>query len=197
MEMEQGQEEVGKEWELMPRDLKTDLKYINDLCPVNTYVAREAITRAIAAEELCAAFREELAHKHNLLNDYKLDKDKLEEENDLQRASIQNLSCQVAGLREGLYNALAWWKGWYIASCKQQGIPKPNINTDNNAESCCYRCTAELLSSPDPGEKIRNVVEAAKMVVKPRGKEPYSIHENHIDDMKKLRQAVADLKEGD
>lgn len=32
------------------RDLKADLKYISELCPVNTFVARESLNRAIAAE---------------------------------------------------------------------------------------------------------------------------------------------------
>lgn len=41
------------------RDLREDLKYIDDLCPVNTFIAREAIERALKAEAELKAIKDE------------------------------------------------------------------------------------------------------------------------------------------
>lgn len=100
----------------------------------------EAINRAIAAEE-------KLARKGNLLNDYKAAKGRLEEENDLQRIAIQNLSCQVVALREGL-----------------KKIKNGGGVDDNGCFIQLQEIAAKLLSSPDPGEKVMAVVEAAREI---------------------------------
>lgn len=146
------------------RDLKVDLetwatmRITHERLEFADTVVEEALTRAIAAEELCAAFREELAHKHNLLNDYKLAKDKLEEKNDQQRQAIQNLSCQVAGLREGLKQIVN------ILDCNECVFG--NMNELCQHVPCSHREMQNIIqqhiSSPDPGEKHRRVIEAAK-----------------------------------
>lgn len=111
------------------RDLKRDLERIGDLCPVNTFVAREAINRAIEAESEVERLKTELNEIY--LDDFgtvwnrptaeayyrvckardkwqewagraEADAITMVEENDIQRQAIQNLSAQVATYRNAL-----------------------------------------------------------------------------------------------
>jgi len=146
------------------RDLKADLEYISDLCPVNTFITREAINRAIAAEYEKACIE---ACNEGLRNQLA----SLDKANDQQRASIQDLSCQVAGLREGLVK---------ILNATQMGTME--------------EIAAELLSSPDPSEKIRAVVKAAIKRQKAIQKSYDATHHNEREmDAKAIREAEYDL----
>lgn len=107
----------------------------------------------------------------------------LREQNDLQRQSVQELSCQVAALREWVKDAL-----------EQLELLHPNMNPQ---EPCCVFETWEdgkqLLASPDPGAKVKAVVDAADSLVNwldQTGIVPGSIL------VKNLKQALADLEGG-
>ncbi len=107
----------------------------------------------------------------------------LREETDLQRQSIQNLSCQVAALREALEEIV------------------------EELENCYCRDTEltikarEIINCPDPGEKIRAVIEAAKECVDSHeefnANRCYNTASNILKADDLLKQALAALKEGD
>lgn len=88
------------------RDLRKDLETFNNavVAIVNgdmgewvETVLPEAITRAIMAEDKLAEVMND-----KMWREYDQKCERLAEENDLQRQSIQNLSAQVAALREAL-----------------------------------------------------------------------------------------------
>lgn len=174
----------------MPRDLKADLVTYqamldDDVTPYDEItdftreLLPEAIGRAIDAEYELArcvscndglkaqlnTLDEELARKHNLLNDYKLAKDKLQEEN-------AKLTAQVAGLREALEKL-----------ARLGNEPHYGNSTGNEIAK-------QALTSPDPGEKIMRVVEAAKEAIK------YG-PEFRNKDRGALERALAALEEGE
>lgn len=108
----------------------------------------------------------------------------LREETDLQRQSIiQNLSCQVAMYREALEEIT------------------------EELENCYGRDTEltikarEIINCPDPGEKIRAVIEAAKECVDSHeefnANRCYNTASNILKADDLLKQALAALKEGD
>ncbi len=92
----------------------------------------------------------------------------LTEENDIQRQAIQNLSTQVAGLRDGLSRISETEACQTELKIKMKQFKmgfafNREIFEKNNANCKCPKCTADrLLASPDPGEKIMAVVEAVK-----------------------------------
>lgn len=106
----------------------------------------------------------------------------LREENDLQRQSIQDLSCQVTALREAATKAIKSGKYIDLYSLEQ------------------------LLSSPDPGAKIKAVVDVClkrkALANKWKGKENYASEDfiKAIYEMKgldrQLNEALADLEGG-
>jgi hypothetical protein len=142
------------------RDLRKDLEELNAHIvrgEIEEYDAwLEAISRAIEAEDKVAT---------------------LTEENDLQRQAIQNLSAQVAELRD----------------CLLSYPFKPH-----NPECGCPECQwlkkrEKLLASSDPGEKIMAVVEAVKYAlaqeIRPEGRLVIDWTGVSI-----LKQALADLE---
>jgi hypothetical protein len=124
----------------------------------------EILSRAIEAEE-------NWKHLHNEVLPA------LTEENDIQRQAIQNLSAQVAELRD----------------CLLSYPFKPH-----NPECGCPECQwlkkrEKLLASSDPGEKIMAVVEAVKYAlaqeIRPEGRLVIDWTGVSI-----LKQALADLE---
>lgn len=112
----------------------------------------------------------------------------LTEENDIQRQAIQNLSAQVAGLRE-------------LLTAYPYDLHNPNCK--------CPECEwldkrEKLLSSPDPGEKYRAVVEAAKEFISKLQdcqdskicniNECYICEHDYEPAIEALRQVLADLE---
>jgi len=84
----------------------------------------------------------------------------LREENDSQRDSIQNLSCQVAGLREGLKRA-----DLFITNGIEFGyIRLPDADSGDSALET-PSIIKQVLASPDPGEKIMRVIEAVERTI--------------------------------
>jgi hypothetical protein len=133
------------------RDLRKDLEELNAHIvrgEIEEYDAwLEAISRAIEAEDKVAT---------------------LTEENDLQRQAIQNLSAQVAALRDGLSRISETEACQTELKIKMKQFKmgfafNREIFEKNNANCKCPKCTADrLLSSPDPGEKYRAMIEVAK-----------------------------------
>ena len=181
------------------RDLRADLEYCQNRIKEgrlhNTQVWDfvgmvinawpEAINRAIAAEEelsqiknhpenrgLISLLEDTLKQKVLILDDNAA----LREENDIQRQGIQKLSAQVAGLRELL-----------------TAYPYELHNPDCKCPECEWLDKREkLLASPDPGEKIMGVVEAATKLIKER--DEYGISWQLLMD---LKYKIADLEGGD
>jgi len=76
------------------------------------------------------------------------------EENDIQRAAIQQLSAQVVGLTDALRK---------IKITIEENHPHNTLNLPQYGYSKeLHDIAQQVLSSPDPGEKYRAVVEAAK-----------------------------------
>jgi len=129
----------------MPRDLKAELKNLSENPSITKLMelAEEAIERAIAAEESVVYLKDQLRKYREMLNDsqcktdmyknelqvmttcrdhwktsYEENKDRLAayvEENDIQRASIQQMSAQVVEMRTYIDDIIPMIKS---ASCK-------------------------------------------------------------------------------
>ncbi len=126
----------------------------------------EAIKRAIAAEY-------ELARVTSCADGLRNQLAYLTEENDIQRQGIQNLSAQAVGLRDGLEKIL---------------------NALNYGD--IQEIAASLLSSPDPGEKYRQVVEIC-LKKKAITDEWQGIEENCFRPSKEFIETVYKIKDLD
>jgi len=126
----------------------------------------EAIERAIKAENAVAILTETV---------------------DIQRASIQQLSAQVAGSR----NALGWIRNnsdtgfMYMGQLCGKGVG------DSIKEKC-----DSVLSQPDPGAKIMAVVEAAKKVLAWDKPGEFLTVALRVKEALELEKALTDLEEG-
>lgn len=159
------------------RDFKADLEeWHSDLIHGTRstdwfYLVDNYIERALKAEEELARlgkrFPVTIDKKTQVIVDRKAfdacmgDNAALREENDLQRHSIQQLSAQVAGLREGLTN---------IAEAKEIRVQQPfgAVICTPSMESL-QRYAWDILHQPDPGaeimermKKLEAVAEAAR-----------------------------------
>lgn len=137
------------------RDLKADLKYLSDNPSITELMelAEEAVDRAIEAEKLAARAMEYAKDPKIIsLEDIEgycalVEKNAaLREENDIQRQSIQNLSCQVAALRKAI---------------KQIHCYIHPHNSPRYSEFIDDVCD-EVLCSPDPGAKVKAVIKLTK-----------------------------------
>ena len=171
----------------------------------------EAIERAIKAESKNTKEYEFLYNVFDKVKDeaeqLKADNAALREENDHQRHSIQQLSAQVAELREGLEYALEQWEVY-----ADEGLCDDDsylLDTDD-MEGVKYREIAEILSRPNPGadllakiERLEAVAEAAQNFMDEEGCPTghvsscrYSIEEckSKICPQEKLAKALAALE---
>jgi len=199
----------------MPRDLKLELNKLilaGEKQPLMTFqidTVKEYLERALKAEELVTLLQDDLnktiekcAPEHEELQGYK-------ETYDLQRHSIQQLSAQVVGLREGLEYALNQWEIYADAGLFDD---ESYLTDTDDLEGIKYREIKNLLTQPDPGAEIRErmtrlekVAEEAKDVFKDcfADEEGFIRCDGYNCDCcndcgaKKLIDALAALKEGD
>jgi len=152
------------------RDLKADLKGLqanpSDWTELPRGLVVEYLERAIAAGkkntesyDLLYGVFDKVKEEAELL---KIDKAALTEENDIQRASIQQLSAQVVGLREAL------------EKLARLG------NEPHYGNSIGNEIAKQALASPDPGEKHRERMSKMQAVVDAANE----LYEKHCKDCK-------------
>lgn len=180
----------------MVRDLKADFEeWHSDLINGTRstdwfYLVDNYIERAIAAEEELAKIRlcigdienecDITEYLKNQFNSARSDNATLREENDLQRQSIQDLSAQVVAYQKMLADIKK-----YFDNPDKYGGAWPEY----------YSAIIEqVLASPDPGAKVKTVVEKAQALC--QAWEDEVDNETEADIAGELIQAFADLEGG-
>lgn len=157
------------------KDLKADLKYLSENPSITKLMelAEETINRAIAAELKVAHYQNEADGLNKQL--YYL--------NESAKETINKLSAQVAGLREGLEK---------VRSAIIDYFPENTIRLKKfSFAAMLFDMANNCLSSPDPGAKYRAVVEAAEILLAELDLYDPAVYLNKRNG---LRRALADLE---